>query len=118
MTGWKVSLVFPTRSIRDALDVLKGIDIIVPVWEDVQGNGANVSYRITEFARVRLVDYQLPKQDRISVIFLGYASCGQDDDGDGEMSAIDMERIIVDLGRLQPLARNVTVTRQDDWLEV
>ena len=106
------------RSIRDALDVLKGIDIIVPVWEDVQGNGANVSYRITEFARVRLVDYQLPKQDRISVIFLGYASCGQDDDGDGEMSAIDMERIIVDLGRLQPLARNVTVTRQDDWLEV
>jgi hypothetical protein len=63
--------------IRQALDVLKTVDIVVPVWDAVQGSGNNVLYHVEAFALVRLTDYQLPGQNRISALFLGFVTCGE-----------------------------------------
>jgi sorbitol-specific phosphotransferase system component IIBC len=63
------------KGVRDALDMLMGMEIVVPVWDITQGNGANAEYRISGFAIVRLLDYHLPGQDRMTAEFLGYASC-------------------------------------------
>ncbi len=64
-----------SSAVRQALDALKAIDIDVPVWDATKGNGNNTEYHVSAFARVRITDYQLPKQNQISAIFLGY-SCG------------------------------------------
>jgi hypothetical protein len=64
-----------SSNIRTALDRLKTIDIVVPVWNSVRGSGANMSYRVSAFATIRLLSYVLPGQNRISARFLGYA-CG------------------------------------------
>ena len=64
-----------SKSVRDALDNLKTIDLIVPVWNETQGQGNNGLYRVSAFAKVRLLSYQLTGQSRISVRFLGYAQC-------------------------------------------
>lgn len=61
--------------VRNALDTLKTIDIDVPVWDVVEGDGGNMQYRISDFVRIRIINYNLPKQNQISAIFLGY-SCG------------------------------------------
>jgi hypothetical protein len=65
-----------SSAVRKALDVLKTIDINVPVWDQTTGNGNNTKYRIVGFAKVRLTSYQLPNQNRISARYLG-AACGQ-----------------------------------------
>ena len=64
-----------SSAVRQALDMLKTADIDVPVWDATTGEGKNTQYHISDFARVRIVDYQLAKENQISVIFLGY-SCG------------------------------------------
>ncbi|HLO29546.1 MAG TPA: PKD domain-containing protein [Anaerolineales bacterium] len=64
-------------TVRNALDKLKTMDIIVPVWDEVEGNGDNMQYRISNFARVRLTEYELPGKNQIAVRFLGYAVCGR-----------------------------------------
>ncbi len=64
------------KGVRDALEGLKGVDIIVPVWDVAEGSGANATYRVVAFALVRIVDFQLPGENRISVQFLGFVSCG------------------------------------------
>ncbi|RPJ26712.1 MAG: hypothetical protein EHM33_10590 [Chloroflexi bacterium] len=64
-----------SSSVRSALDTLKTIDIDIPVWDVVEGNGNNTQYHISDFVRVRIINYNLPKQNQISAIFLGY-SCG------------------------------------------
>lgn len=67
-----------SKAIRNALDKLKRWQITVPVWGATQGDGANAQYQIVNFALVRLIDYRLPGQNRISVRFLGYnPTCGQ-----------------------------------------
>lgn len=58
--------------VRWALDALIGRDITVPVWDQFSGTGANAQYRIAKFANIRLLNYRLPGQNRISVRFLGY----------------------------------------------
>jgi hypothetical protein len=60
---------------RAALDALKQIEITVPVWDQVRATGNNSLYRVAAFARVRLVSYQLPRQNRISAQFLGLVNC-------------------------------------------
>ncbi len=65
-----------SKQVRDALDVLKTLDITVPVWNQTRGQGANADYRVSAFARVRLLSYQLPGQNRITARFLGLTSCG------------------------------------------
>lgn len=64
-------------NVRAALDVLKTINITVPVWDQASGNGNNSLYRVVNFAVVRITDYQLPNQNRITATFVGYATnCG------------------------------------------
>ena len=60
-----------TRGVRAALDRLKQQDITVPVWDSATGTGVNGRYRVVSFARIRLLDYRLPGQNRISIRFLG-----------------------------------------------
>jgi hypothetical protein len=61
--------------VRGALDELKEMDIIVPVWDQAEGKGKNVEYHVVGYAQVRITDYRLPGQNRISVIFLGCVEC-------------------------------------------
>lgn len=63
------------KDVRKALDELKQIDIVVPVWDMTQGNGANTIYQVAGFAKVRILDYRLPKDDRITVRYLGTVTC-------------------------------------------
>ena len=68
-------------AVREALDQLREIEegIVVPVWDEVRGaGGANVDYRTVNFARLRLTDYRLPRDNRISAVFLGYERCADD----------------------------------------
>jgi hypothetical protein len=55
-----------SKPIRDALDVLKAMDILVPIWDQARGSGERTAYRVAGFARVRLIDYNLPGQNRIT----------------------------------------------------
>jgi hypothetical protein len=64
--------------VRNALDNLIGMEIVVPIWDVTQGSGANTVYRVVGFARVRLLDYHLPGQDRITAEFLGYTTCNDE----------------------------------------
>ncbi len=71
-----------SSSVRDALDQLETIDIDLPVWDTSTptplgqaGSGGNTQYHIVDFVRVRITDYHLPGENRISARFLGY-SCG------------------------------------------
>jgi len=61
--------------VRKALNVLETIDITVPVWDHAKGRGNNTVYHVVGFARVRLLNYQLPKQNRITARFLGFTDC-------------------------------------------
>ncbi len=64
-----------SKQVRDALDLLKTLDITVPVWDSTTNNGSNSRYHVAAFARIRLVSYHLPSQNRISARFLGYTTC-------------------------------------------
>lgn len=66
-----------SKQVRNALDALKQIDIVVPVWDETRGQGNNADYRVSSFARVRLISYALPGQNRITARFLGIEPCGQ-----------------------------------------
>ncbi len=63
------------RSVRDALDTLMTMDITIPVWDNVTGGGANANYQVSAFVSIRLLSYNLVKQDRITLQFLGYTTC-------------------------------------------
>ena len=75
-----------SSAVRDALDTLEDYEIILPVYDQVTGSGSSVAYRISGFAKVRIIGYRLPSANRISVIYLGNADCGGggDDDGGGD----------------------------------
>jgi len=62
-------------AIRQALDALKERDIDVPVWDAVRGQGAGTQYRIARFAKIRLLDYRLPGQQRISARLIAVDDC-------------------------------------------
>ncbi len=62
--------------VRNALDTLKTRDIVVPVWDTATGSGSNSRYHIVGFARIRILDYRLPSENRITARFLGFVSCG------------------------------------------
>jgi hypothetical protein len=71
--------------VRDALDALEDSQIILPVWDMVSGSGASAVYHICGFAKVQIIGYRLPGQNKITVQFLGVfdnpAGTGGDDDG-------------------------------------
>ena len=64
------------RGVRDALDGLLGLEIILPVWSQSSGQGRGARYQVVSFARVRLLAYNLSGSHRITFRFLGYADCG------------------------------------------
>jgi len=49
--------------------------IVVPVWDIVEGSGNNVLYRVVAFALIRVTDYHLARENRISARFLGLVTC-------------------------------------------
>ena len=63
-------------NVRDALDALEDIDIVVPVWDTAQGQGSQALYHVSSFALLRIKGYRLPNQNRITAVFLGTANCG------------------------------------------
>jgi hypothetical protein len=65
-------------SVRDALEVLKTMNIVVPVWDNTGGEGAHAKYHVSAFALIRLIDYHLPGRDNIEIQFLGYTSCTEE----------------------------------------
>ena len=64
------------KHVRAALNSLLSIQIVVPVWDQVRGQGDNAAYHIAGFAEVQILDYQLPSQNRITARFLGFVECG------------------------------------------
>ncbi len=68
-----------SRKIRNALALLKSMEIVLPIWDQAAGQGANTKYRIWAFARFRLLDFALPKK-KIRVEFLWFESCGEGND--------------------------------------
>ena len=66
-----------SADVRAALDRLETLDIVVPVWDRATVQGRNERYRVVGFARVRLVDYRMPGQNRLTARFFGYATCGE-----------------------------------------
>ena len=64
-----------SSQVRAALDLLKTIEMVVPVWDVAQDSGGNAIYHVVNFAWVRLTDYRLPGQNRISARFLGLVRC-------------------------------------------
>ena len=71
--------------VRDALDALEDVEIMLPVWDMVRGSGSSVAYHISGFARVQIKGYRLPGQNRITVLFVGVfdnPSGGLDGGGD------------------------------------
>jgi len=64
-----------SKKVRDALEILKATDITVPVWSETRGEGEHAAYRVSAFARVRLMSYELAGQNRITARFLGYITC-------------------------------------------
>ncbi len=64
-----------SADVRAALDALKGQKIRVLVWSTHGGgSGINGYYNIVGFAWVRITDYRLPGQDRITATFEGWDS--------------------------------------------
>ena len=66
-----------SSAVRTALNNLIGVPIVVPVWSEVQGQGANVQYRVVGYAEVAITGYSLPDRNRISAIYRGPVACGQ-----------------------------------------
>ena len=69
-----------SAGVRNALNTLENIVITVPVWDVSTGSGSNARYHVVGYANVQIISYQLPSQNRITVKFLGYATC---DSGNG-----------------------------------
>ena len=59
---------------RTALNNLKGQKILVLVWDTATGTGTNGYYHIVAFAWIRITEYELPGQNRITAIFEGLAT--------------------------------------------
>ncbi len=60
--------------IRAMLDALIDGEMVitVPIWDAAEDQGNNANYQVAAFAQVQLVDYRLPRDNRISAIFQGF----------------------------------------------
>jgi RHS repeat-associated protein len=64
-----------SKGVRDALTQLESQDIVVPVWDQAQGQGSNNLYHVVGFAQVRIIGFQLPGANTISARYLGSTDC-------------------------------------------
>ncbi len=67
-----------SRKVREALDHLLGQEVVLPVWDVVRGGGEKAEYHVAAFARLQLLGYELPHRNRLSARFVGYTSCGDE----------------------------------------
>ncbi|TVR95235.1 MAG: choice-of-anchor A family protein [Wenzhouxiangellaceae bacterium] len=63
------------QAVRSRLDALLGVEIVVPAWSSIRGQGNNLDYQVADFARIRLLDYRLPGNGWLSFEFLGFTHC-------------------------------------------
>ena len=63
------------KHVRAALNALIGFEIVVPVWNEVRGEGDNVAYHVSGFAIVKIISYDLPSKNRITASFVSYTVC-------------------------------------------
>ena len=66
-----------SAAVTAALTDLQGHEIIVPVWSAARGKGANTEYQVVSFAKVVLLDFQLPGQNSITATFIAEVSCAE-----------------------------------------
>jgi len=64
-----------SKGIRTAMDALLNQNIILPVYSGHEGNGSNLNYAMSQFAIVRLTDYQLNGKGFISFEFERFTRC-------------------------------------------
>lgn len=53
-----------SAAVRQCLNTWLGSEVTIPIYDDVQGNGANARYRISGFARFVLEDYSFTGHDK------------------------------------------------------
>jgi len=63
------------KPVKNALDNLVSVDIVVPVFDAVRGSGSTLAYHVAGFAHVQLVGYRLSPQNKISVYFIEFTDC-------------------------------------------
>jgi RHS repeat-associated protein len=64
-----------SKMVRDVLEALKGINIMVPIWDANRGSGDKCTYCVSGFAIVRVLGFQLAQQNRITAQYIGMATC-------------------------------------------
>jgi hypothetical protein len=64
------------KHVRAALNTLMSAQIVVPIWDLARGQGDTAAYHIVGFANVQILNYQLPVQNQITAVFLGFVGCG------------------------------------------
>ncbi len=65
-----------SSNVSAKLDILKTIDVSVPVWDKVTLPGNNTLYQVVNFDRIHITDYSLPGTNKITATFLGFG-CSQ-----------------------------------------
>ncbi|MCB8944221.1 MAG: choice-of-anchor L domain-containing protein [Ardenticatenaceae bacterium] len=73
---WGRPDVYKSGKVYLALENLMNHDIVIPVWDVMRDDYGKLQYHVVDFVKVRITDFSLVGKDRISVEFLGYASCG------------------------------------------
>jgi hypothetical protein len=73
---WASSGLSGSSDVRFTLEALEGQDIRVPVYDTATGTGVNDYYHIVGFAIVRITDFQLAGQDRITAQFVRWDNEG------------------------------------------
>ena len=61
--------------LRDALDILIGQDIVIPIWDTFYDGGTYQKFRVGTFVGVRVVGYGLDGSDTLTINYLGEVSC-------------------------------------------
>jgi hypothetical protein len=61
--------------VRNAIDDLIGVPIVVPLWSDTRKQGSQFDYHVTGFATIELTDYKLNGNSYISFEYLGTPNC-------------------------------------------
>ncbi|WP_431685685.1 Ig-like domain-containing protein [Hahella sp. NBU794] len=66
-----------SKAVRTAMDGLLNKEIIVPVWGDLQGGGANRIYQAAAFAKIAITGYKLNGKGYLTFKYLGEENCGE-----------------------------------------
>src|SRR5574340_1026967 len=62
-----------SSAVGDALKLATNTSVVVPLFDATRGDGSNRAYKVSAFARVKLVNYEFPKGNHITLEYLGNA---------------------------------------------